>query len=210
MQPLSVSQREGLEESVAQYQDDMTPEVAGFLTARGITRETAVTSRLGVVANPYPGHAQYRGMVSIPYLDREGKPLTLRFRNLNGEPKYIGIAGDITRMYNIGAIHRAVAEHSDEIHVTEGEFDALILQQIGLHAVAIPGANNWKNHHRRMLAGFSRVWVWGDPDDAGAEFTNRLCQAMRQARGVRLTAGDVTDTYKEHGKGALLALVGKE
>ena len=61
-----------------------------------------------------------------------------------------------------------------------------------------------------MLAGFSRVWVWGDPDDAGAEFTARVCRALRSAKGVRLRHGDVTDTYLAGGTDALLALIGKE
>ena len=94
-------------------------------------------------------------------------------------------------MFNVRALHQA----RDEIHVCEGEFDAMILTSLGLHAVAVPGANAWQPHYRRMLAGFSRVWVWGDPDDAGAEFTNRICRALRSAKGVRLRHGDVTDTY---------------
>lgn len=120
-----------------------------------------------------------------------------------GHGKYMSMVDEPSRVFNIKAIHDA----DDEIHVCEGEFDAIVLTKVGLPAVAIPGTQAWKNHHRRMLAGFSRVWVWGDPDDAGAEFTQRLTRAMRQAKGVRLREGDVTDTYLAGGADALLTLI---
>jgi 5S rRNA maturation endonuclease (ribonuclease M5) len=51
------------------------------------------------------------------------------------------------------------------------------------------------------------VHVWGDPDQAGAELVNRICRALPAARGVRLTDGDVTETYLAGGADALLALI---
>lgn len=191
------------------YQWAAMPAVEQHLRARGITPETQATFRLGGVDEPHPGHAQYRGMLSIPYLDRDSRALTVRFRNLGDGPKYLTIKDDPARMFNVRAIHQAVAAHSDEIHVTEGEFDAMVLSQIGLFAVAVPGASGWQAHYRRMLAGFSRVWVWGDPDEAGAQFTTRVCQAMRSAKGVRIRGGDINELYLKDGAGALLSLVGK-
>ncbi|MEU7570356.1 toprim domain-containing protein [Micromonospora sp. NPDC049240] len=150
-------------------------------------------------------------MLAIPYLDKDGKALSIRFRCMEEHDhrdhfhgKYNTVKDEPARMYNIGSLFRA----GDEIHVTEGEFDAVILNKIGLPAVALPGANNFKPRHRRMLAGFSRVWVWGDPDDAGAEFTNKITRALRQAKGVRLRDGDVTDTYLKGGAEALLKILG--
>lgn len=40
-----------------------------------------------------------------------------------------------------------------------------------------------------------KVWVWADPDDAGAELTTKVCRSLRGSKGVRLRDGDVTDTY---------------
>jgi DNA primase len=118
----------------------------------------------------------------------------------------MSMTDDPSRVFNVRAIHQA----GDEIHVTEGEFDAIILSKIGLPAVAIPGAKAWKGHHRRMLAGFSRVYVWGDPDDAGAEFVQKVTRSLRSAKGVRLRGGDVTDTYLAGGADALLALIARK
>jgi 5S rRNA maturation endonuclease (ribonuclease M5) len=61
-----------------------------------------------------------------------------------------------------------------------------------------------------MLAGFSRVWVWGDPDDAGAEFVQKVTRSLRNAKGVRLRDGDVSDTYQAGGADALTALINSE
>ncbi|MBB3099425.1 5S rRNA maturation endonuclease (ribonuclease M5) [Actinoplanes campanulatus] len=213
MRPLSVSQREALEEAVSSYQAQLTADAAGYLLARGISREAAVTHRLGVVGNPLPGHNRYAGWLVIPYLDSEGQALQLRFRCMQDHDhragfhgKYATIKNDPVRMFNVGAIFQA----ESEIHVCEGELDAIILNMLGLHAVAIPGAELWRPHHRRMLAGFNRIWVWGDPDDAGADFTNKVTRSLRQAKGVRLSLGDVTDTYLQAGVDDLFALVGKE
>ncbi len=211
LQPLSPSQREMLEEATSAYQAALTPGVAQYLHDRGIGREEAVTHRLGVVGDhPFPGHERFRGMLAIPYLDRNGMPLTVRFRCLEDHDhrahfhgKYNTIKEDPPRMYGIADVHQA----GDTIDVTEGELDRIILKKIGLHAVAIPGAALWQGRHRRMLAGFNRVRVWGDPDDAGAEFTARICRALRSAKGMRLRDGDVTDTYMQGGAQPLLDLI---
>lgn len=213
LQPLSDSQLEALEEATATYQKAVTREAAVYLSARGIDAEVAATFRLGVVSNPLPGHERHVGKLAIPYLDKDGRPLTVRFRCIQkhecrqlGHGKYMSLTDDPVRVYNIRAIHEA----GDEIHVTEGELDTQVLTKIGLHSVAIPGAQLWRGHHRRMLAGFSRVFVWGDPDDAGAELVAKITRSLRTAKGVRLREGDVTDTYLAGGAKALMALIQKE
>ncbi|WP_405064689.1 hypothetical protein OG474_30380 [Kribbella sp. NBC_01505] len=212
LQPLSVSQLETLEEATATYQRAVTPTVARYLLDRGIGREEALTNRLGVVADPIPGHGKYEGRLAIPYLDRAGQPLSIRFRCIregcDHKPyhgKYETVKGEPARMYGIESIFDA----RDEIHVTEGELDRNILKKLGLHAVGVPGVQSWQPHWRRMLAGFNRVWVWADPDDAGAELVNTLTRQLRQAKGVRLQA-DVTDTYLAGGPEAIFAALGRE
>lgn len=210
LQPLSDSQQEAAEEATATYQAAVTREAARYLHARGIDHATAAIHRLGVVSDPFPGHGRFVGWLSIPYLDKDGKALTIRFRCMaehdhrqHGHGKYMTLPDDPPRVYGIPAIHRATSE----IHVTEGELDSIILNKIGLPAVAIPGAQGWRGHHRRMLAGFQRVWVWGDPDDAGAQFTQKVTRSLPRAKGVRLRDADVNDTYLKGGASALLDLI---
>lgn len=215
--PLSASQREALEEAVSRYAEAVMEdqEVAAYLQGRGIEWETASTFRLGVVDDPYPGHERYVGMLAIPYLGTGDRPLTVRFRCLkahdhreNYHGKYNTMKDDPSRIFNV----RAVIQAGAEISVTEGEMDAMILNQIGIPAVAIPGADAWKTHYRRVLAGFSQVYVWGDPDQAGGEFISRLTRAMPQARAVLLDKhiGDINETYLAQGADALYALIGSE
>jgi hypothetical protein len=88
-----------------------------------------------------------------------------------------------------------------------GNCDALVLEGLGLHAIALPGASMWKPHHRRMLAGFSRVVVWPDKDDAGVMFRDKALAAMSNVVIVDLPHGDVTDVWKAEGAAALLKLL---
>lgn len=213
LQPLSTSQQETVEEAVGKYHLAATAQAVEWLERRKISTQTADTFRLGVVTDPSPGHERFRGMLSIPYLDKDGIALTVRFRCIEDHDhrehfhgKYMSIPEDRPRMFNIGAVHRA----ENEIHVTEGEFDAMILSQLGLHAVGIPGSQGFAGHHRRMLAGFSRIWVWGDPDDAGADFTNGITRRLRSAKGVKLPGTDVNDTYLQGGATAILSLFDPE
>lgn len=210
LQPLTDSQLEELEAAVASYEAALTVDAARYLAGRGLGQQEAATSRLGVVTDPFPGHQHYRGMLAIPYLDKDGRPLALRFRCLQEHEhrsyfhgKYNSMKDEPTRMYGIPALFRA----DEEIHVCEGELDSLILNKVGLPAVAIAGANNFQYRHQKMLAGFSRIYIWGDPDDAGLEFNAKLTKRMRRAKSVRLTEGDVTDTYKAGGAKALYDLL---
>lgn len=212
--PLSTSQRAMLEEAVEAYETELLLDdgAAQYLSDRGLSPATVTRQRFGVVGDePHPGHEKFKGMVAIPYLDRHGYPLTIRFRCIENHNhrdlfhgKYASVKHDDPRLYNIRAIHEADSEAV--LDITEGEFDAAILQQIGLHAIALPGANLWRGSFRRMVWGFNQIRVWADPDEAGAEMTQRLTKSLRQAKPVRLKGGDVTDIYLNGGADALLKI----
>lgn len=214
LQPLSESQREALQEAVTSYESSITRPAARWLNERGIDKSLAQSFRLGVVHDaPFPGHSRFQGMLAIPYLGRDSQPLSLRFRcfadhdhRAFGHGKYMSMTDEPTRVFNVRGIHAA----EQTMHISEGEFDAMILTKVFGHAAGFPGASSWKPHHRRMLAGFNKVYVWGDPDDAGAEFVQRVTRQVRSAKGVRLTSGDVTDTYIKSGAAGLTALIDKE
>lgn len=206
LQPITASQMEALEEATARYEADITVEAARYLLNRGLTQETVRMRRLGIVADPMPGHEAARGYISIPYM-LKGRVLGIRFRRLNAGdkgPKYLQPSGSRVGVYNVDAIH----EWSNTLHVTEGEFDCMILNQVGFPAIGFPGANSFTKHHGRMLAGFNRLWIWGDPDTAGAEFVQTLTNRLpRSARGVRLQVGDVTETFLADGPEGLYSLI---
>lgn len=208
LQPVPSSQLEELAEVVKSYEAGMTVEAAQYLLGRGLTQETVVTARLGVVGEDAPpAHQRYIGWLAIPYVVK-GDVVQVRFRRpdwITAEgPKYGQPSGERLRLYGVDQIHEA----DDILHVTEGEFDSLILRQCGLNAVAFPGANSFQSHHGRVLAGFNRIWVWGDPDQAGAEFVQKITNRLpRSARGVRIRGGDVSDVYLHEGAAAIYNLV---
>lgn len=209
LQPATASQQEELQQAVKSYADGMTVEAARYLLGRGLTRETVATFRLGVVGGEHvpPGHSRYTGWLSIPYLVN-GEPVRIRFRR----PEWLGLdrekygqpSGETLRTFNVDAIKAA----DDTIHVTEGEFDAMILNQIGLPAIALPGASSFRGYHGRMLAGFNRVWVWGDPDDAGQELVQKVTNRLpRSARGVKIRGGDISEVFLECGAKHIYSLI---
>lgn len=148
-------------------------------------------------------------MLAIPYLGSRNRPLTVRFRCIShegkceGHGKYRTLPGDHARMFNVRAIHEAEEARCDEIHVTEGELDAIVLEQLGHYAVALPGANQWRKHHAKMLAGFERVFVWADPDEAGGQFAGDVLASLYAAQKVPLRDGDVNESFLKGGVEAI-------
>ena len=111
-----------------------------YLASRGIPLEVARLARLGVVVEPEVGHEAYQGRLSIPYVTKTGV-VDLRFRSLNPavEPKYMGLTGAETKMYNVLDIEKA----GDFIGVCEGELDTLTMSAcVGVPCVGVPGANS--------------------------------------------------------------------
>jgi len=202
--PLSRKQRQELEEATALYQTGVGLAVE-YLRGRGIDQNSTGNARLGFVHEPYSGHERFKGRLSIPGIGPKGV-YSLRFRLLgDGKPKYEGMPGVPSRLYNIRALHRKGLT----VCITEGELDALILEQCGLDAVGVCGAHSWKAHHPRMFADFEEVLVFGDGDDAGQEFVKSVVGSLRNARAVSMPEGmDVNDMYLRDGKAGILEMTG--
>jgi DNA primase len=147
-----------------------------YLKNRGIPIEVARLASLGVVEEPEVGHEQYIGRLAIPYITKTGV-VDLRFRSLNPavEPKYMGLTGAETRMYNVIDIEKA----NNFIGVCEGELDTITMSGcIGIPCIGVPGANSWKKHYTRLLADFERVFVFADGDQPGTEFARSLAREL--------------------------------
>jgi len=145
------------------------------------------------------------GRLAIPSIGPKGNVYNIRFRRLGDDgPKYLGLAGFETRLFN----SRAVLEGPDEIHITEGELDAIVLSQLGLAAVGVCGSNGWKGHHPRLFVGARSVFVWGDGDDAGKNFSRDVAKSLPNARVVRVPGGqDVNGIFSSGGEEAIFDLI---
>lgn len=169
-----------------------------YLQSRGIPLEVARLASLGVVAEPETGHEAYVGRLSIPYITKTGV-VDLRFRSLNPavEPKYMGMTGAETKMYNVLDVERA----SDYIAVCEGEIDTLTLSRIvGVPCVGVPGANSWKKHYTRLLADFERVFIFADGDQPGTEFARSLARELPVTIIQSPDGHDVNSLFLQEGK----------
>jgi DNA primase len=190
------SQKELLGRAVQRYQENIYL-AEDYLKSRGITVEVARLARLGVVAEPEVGHEAFIGRLAIPYITKTGV-VDLRFRSLNPavEPKYMGMTGAETKMYNVLDIERA----GDWIGVCEGELDTLTLSKcIGIPCVGVPGANSWKKHYTRLLADFERIFVFADGDQPGKEFATGLARELPVTIVSMGEGEDVNSAYVKHG-----------
>lgn len=203
MRPLTDEQRRSLEAATSLYEQAL-PDVASYLEGRGFVPGTVTLHRLGFVHSPVPGHEQYAGRLAIPYIGPKGNVYGLRFRAVDdSEPKYLGLPGAETRLFNL----RALAAAEDFIVVCEGELDAVSCTQAGVPAVGVPGVDSWKAHHRRLFDGFD-VLVVGDNDKAGRGFVKKVLNEVHSARAVILgpDVNDVNDLLREGGTDAVREL----
>lgn len=212
MQPLSPSQKQLLTSATTTYQQQVGHSLKEYLYARGFSDETITRSRLGQVKEPYAGHEYLRGRLVIPYLGPNENVTNLRFRCLEHQDckaegcdsKYMSLSGYPARIYNV----RALVSAGTTIEVTEGELDAVTLEQCGLHAVAIPGVENMPSYFSRMVAGFETVRLWADGDKAGRELIARFLKVVPWATAIRLPEGeDVNSILVAKGRAGLLAML---
>lgn len=190
------SQKDLLALAVTKYQENIY-QAEDYLKGRGITIETARLARLGVVVEPETGHESYAGRLSIPYVTKTGIA-DLRFRSLNPavEPKYMGMIGAETKMYNVLDIERA----GDWIGVCEGELDTLTMSRcVHVPCVGVPGANSWKKHYTRLLADFERIFVFADGDQSGKEFATSLARELPVTIVNFPDGEDVNSAYTKYG-----------
>lgn len=204
--PLTGPQLATLEQAVLAYEAHVG-QAADYLAGRGFTPDVARMFRLGVVAEPAPGHDSYRGRLSIPYLTPAGV-VDIRFRALQPDAavKYMGREGVTPSLYNVGALRRA-----DEVIVLcEGELDAITMDAlVGVPAVGVPGVNSWQPYWSRLFPDYGRVVVPVDGDDAGKGFGHRIAKQMSNAVIVHMPPGhDVNSLYTSGGADVVLSLLG--
>lgn len=200
----SVSQKELLGKATEKYSQNIY-QAEDYLKQRGIPLEVARLARLGVVAEPEVGHEAFIGRLSIPYITKTGV-VDLRFRSLNPavEPKYMGLTGAETKMYNVLDVDKA----NDIIGVCEGELDTLTMSAcVGIPCVGVPGANSWKKHYTRLLADFQRVFVFADGDQPGTEFARSLARELPVTIVQMPDGGDVNSVYVSEGADFILRKV---
>jgi DNA primase len=163
-----------------------------FLLDRGLDTEHIEKYHLGYTREGIDG--RYRNCISIPYLSGTGDLRGVRFRRLDdGQPKYLHVKAQRGHLFNVGSV-----KHK-RVYLTEGEFDAIILEQLGLPAVGVPGAESFKEEWKWLFVG-NEVRIIFDGDDAGRQSAGQLNRLLRKVADetmvVKLPDGeDVSSLY---------------
>ncbi len=166
-----------------------------------------------------PGHEDYAGWVTIPYL-RPAGPVALKFRRLDdGKPKYLSLPGYGTHLFNTEALRGP----GRVVGACEGEFDAIILTACcGIPTVGIPGATQWRNRREwpelfegRQVLMFPDVDRKKEGDDPGDKLGKAVAESLDSVRVVRLpepegedTKMDVNACYLQYGGDEIRRLAG--
>ncbi len=182
---LSSSHRQFLLQATHQYAKQIHL-ATEYLATRNLSVDEAQRFHLGVVKDALPGHEQYTGRLAIPYITPSGV-VDIRFRAIgNADPKYMGMPGAKTSMFNAQVVLTA----SDYICVTEGEIDCITVSVKTNHpAVGIPGANNWKPFYSKILDDFDTVIVLADGDTAGMDFGKKVSRELSNVNIVQMPEG---------------------
>ena len=109
--------------------------------------------------------------IMIPYLQR-GYAVTLRGKQF---PKGNVLQARDTSIALFGPDN--LLGHK-EVYICEGEMDAMLLDQMGYAACAIPGALSWQAHWQPWFEDARRIFICLDADEAGIQGAHKIKAAL--------------------------------
>lgn len=131
------------------------------------------------------GRDFFQNCITLPY-HMAGNVVQIRGKQIGA--KYLTPPGNKARLFNTD-----VTWGADQIIITEGEFDALILEQLGYAAVGVPGATSWQETWGGYFDDAKKVFVVFDNDTPGQTGAEKVALAIGpKARIVKMP---------EHGPG---------
>jgi len=146
-----------------------SPEGIKFLESRGITYETASRLHLGYRERlDFDTASESTGWIALPSI-RDGRIVGIEYRSIVGKV-FKRQPGMGTFLFNATTI-----DPLDPVFVTEGGFDAAILEQNGFRAVSIPNAStNITPEMKDVLKEASFIILAGDNDSVGQSAMMKL------------------------------------
>lgn len=138
--------------------------------------------------------------ITIPIKNRDGAIVSFRLaRNPEdtNSPKMLSTHGSRVTLYG----QEIFQNQPERTVICEGEFDRLVLETHGFHAVtSTGGAGAFPEEWARFFFGIPEVYVCFDLDDAGRQGALRVARFIQHARIVTLPAevgdkGDLTDYF---------------
>ena len=159
-----------------------------YYKSRNINKDSVAKYKLG--------YSEKQDMVTIPVYSPDG--LCLGFVGRSIEGKVFKNTPGLPKSKTLFNLQRA--KRYDKVFVVESSFDAIRLEQVGVHAVATLGATISKEQRKLLKQYFNEVIVLGDNDEAGRNMSKKMisyfgtgCIAPSLPEGVK-DVSDLTDS----------------
>lgn len=124
------------------------------------------------------------GYLTIPYMTN-GNVVQIRGRKFGESSqgaKYKTPSGQKARLFNTDLVWDA-----PEVVLTEGELDAVVLEQLGYAAVGVPGAVSWQDAWNDYFQKARKVFIVFDNDTAGEAGAEKVARSVgSRTRIVRM------------------------
>lgn len=185
-------------DAIMQWHDNMPAQRREYWYSRGLNDQTISEFFLGWDGKRY----------TIPALYRL-QPFGVKRRQSDIDDgiaaKYTQITGGRVGIFNADCLWTAT-----KCIICEGEIDAMLLHQLGYHAVSSTGgAGSWKVDWAKHFTHVRELVILYDNDAAGVEGANKVRQSMRRAKiatlpegikdvGELWTTGDAAQWLKEN------------
>lgn len=161
---------------------------AGYLKNRGITKQSAEKFKLG--------YSDKQDMITIPVYSPDD--ICIGFVGRSVEGKDFKNSVKLQRSRTLFNLNRS--KRHDGVFVVESSFDAILLDQVGVNAVATLGATVSIKQIELIQKYFNKVFVIGDNDDAGKEMARKIVERLPSiAININLPDRykDISDIEKE-------------
>jgi DNA primase len=183
-------------ELAEQYHASLPPKIRTYLNARGIPDD--------MIDRHLLGWSGWR--ITIPIADRDGTITFFKYAkdpdDQGFSPKMLASRGARLELYG----WETLLAKPTQIIICEGEFDRLVLEARGFHAVtSTGGAGAFREAWAADFAEIPDVYVCFDRDAAGSKGAIRVATLIPHAKIVELPetvgeSGDVTDFFVRLGE----------
>lgn len=147
---------------------------------RGISLETAKKLHLGFVqdignlAGVEGSEVSGKGWIALPCIC-DNDVLSIKYRSISAK-KFSRQPGMATALWNTESI-----DIFEPVYVTEGEFDACVLEQAGFRAVSVPSAGTKLTPAMKdQLMKATSVFLAGDTDATGGSYMSKLWKELAE------------------------------
>lgn len=165
-------------EQIMAWHEAMPTNRREYWYSRGLTDQTINEFYLGWDGKRYTIPALYR---LIPFAVKRRQSDVDDGINA----KYIQIAGGRVGIFNADILWSAT-----KCVICEGEIDAMLMHQLGYHAVtSTGGAGSWRSEWAKFFSHVGQVKILFDNDKAGKEGAAKVRASMRRACIVNLPEG---------------------